>query len=106
MQYHNPIPTTESSNKKTLTPSNSPKWAPILSLRPFKDAHPWRSACLEGVGLCCWDLIAGLVAPGTADLSPATSLGPALPVGIAAIVQFLIITLFTFSLGPVRAARI
>src|ERR1700761_5149861 len=49
----------------------SPKWSGILSLRPFKDIHLWRSACLEGVGLCCWVFIAGLVAHGTAGLSSA-----------------------------------
>ena len=84
----------------------SPKWSGILSLRPFKDIHLWRNACLEGVGLCCWVFIAGLVAHGTANLSSATSLGPILPVGIAAIVQFLIITLFIFSLGPVTGAHL
>jgi glycerol uptake facilitator-like aquaporin len=84
----------------------SPKWAGILNLQPFKDVHLWRSACLEGVGLCLWVFISGLVAHGTADLSSATSLGPILPVGIAAIVQFLITTLFIFSLGPVTGAHL
>src|ERR1700753_694419 len=84
----------------------SPKWKAILSLRPFKDVHLWRNACLEGVGLCCWVFIAGLVAHGTAGLSTATSLGPILPVAIAAVVQFLIITLFIFCLGPVTGAHL
>jgi glycerol uptake facilitator-like aquaporin len=84
----------------------SPKWASILSLRPFRDVHLWRNACLEGVGLCLWVFIAGLVAHGTAPLSSATPLGPILPVGIAAVVQFLILTLFIFSLGPVTGAHL
>jgi glycerol uptake facilitator-like aquaporin len=84
----------------------SPKWKSILSLRPFRDIHLWRNACLEGVGLCCWVFIAGLVSHGTANLSSATSLGPILPVGIAAIVQFLIVTLFIISLGPVTGAHL
>ena len=84
----------------------SPKWAGILSLQSFKDIHIWRNACLEGVGLCLWVFVAGLVAHGTAGLASATTLGPVLPVGIAAIVQFLIITLFIFSLGPVTGAHL
>lgn len=84
----------------------SPKWSGILSLRPFKDIHLWRNACLEGVALCCWVFIAGLVSHGTSSLSSATVLGPILPVAIAAIIQFLIITLFIFSLGPVTGAHL
>lgn len=84
----------------------SPKWPDILSLKPFRDIHIWRSACLEGVGLCIWVFIAGLVAHGTRNLSSATSLGPVVPVIIAAVVQFLIVTLFIFSLGPVTGAHL
>jgi len=84
----------------------SPKWANILSLRPFRDIHLWRNACLEGVGLCCWVFIAGLVSHGIAGLSTATSLGPVLPVAIAAVVQFFILSLFIFSLGPVTGAHL
>ncbi|KIW05788.1 uncharacterized protein PV09_03643 [Verruconis gallopava] len=84
----------------------SPKWRAILSLRPFGDIHLWRNACLEGVGLCCWVFMAGLVSHGTADLSTATTLGAVIPVGIAALVQFLIVTLFIFSLGPVTGAHL
>ncbi|KAF8848984.1 hypothetical protein BDZ45DRAFT_810335 [Acephala macrosclerotiorum] len=88
--------------KRKLYVSNK---AGILSLRPFKDAHLWRNAYLEGVGLCTWVFIAGLVAYGTTSLSSATSLDPILPIGIAAIVQFLI-TFFIFSLGPVTSAHL
>jgi glycerol uptake facilitator-like aquaporin len=84
----------------------SPRWAGILSFRGFRDIHLWRNACLEGVGLCCWVFIAGLVSHGTAQLSAATSLGPILPVGIAAVVQCFIVTLFIFSLGPVIGAHL
>ena len=84
----------------------SPNWSAILSLRPFTDIHLWRNACLEGVALCLWVFIAGLVAHGTADLSDATPLGPVLPVAIAAIMQFCIISLFIFSLGPVTGAHL
>jgi glycerol uptake facilitator-like aquaporin len=84
----------------------SPKWKGILSLRPFRDVHLWRNACLEGVGLCLWVFIAGLVSHGTSDLSSATVLGPILPVAIAAVVQFCIVTLFIFNLGPVTGAHL
>jgi glycerol uptake facilitator-like aquaporin len=84
----------------------SPKWKGILSLRPFRDVHLWRNACLEGVGLCLWVFIAGLVSHGTSDLSSATVLGPILPVGIAAVVQFCVVTLFIFNLGPVTGAHL
>jgi glycerol uptake facilitator-like aquaporin len=84
----------------------SPKWRGILSLKPFRDVHLWRNAAIEGMGLCLWVFIAGLVAHGTANLSAATSLGPILPVGIAAVVQFLFVTLFIFSLGPVTGAHL
>jgi glycerol uptake facilitator-like aquaporin len=84
----------------------SPKWSGILSLQPFRDIHLWRNACLEGVGLCCWVFIAGLVAHGTSGLATATALGPVLPVAIAAVVQFFIVSLFIFSLGPVTGAHL
>jgi glycerol uptake facilitator-like aquaporin len=84
----------------------SPKWGAILSLRSFKDIHLWRNACLEGVGLCFWVFMAGLVSHGTANLATATSLGVILPVAIAAVIQFLIVTLFIFSLGPVTGAHL
>jgi len=84
----------------------SPKWKGILSLRPFKDIHLWRNACLEGVALCCWVFMSGLISHGTANLSSATSLGPVLPVAIAAVAQFLFLTLFIFSLGPVTGSHL
>lgn len=84
----------------------SPKWSGILSLKPFKDVHLWRNACLEGVGLCCWVFIAGLVSNGISGLATATSLGPVLPVAIAAVVQFFIVSLFIFSLGPVTGGHL
>lgn len=58
------------------------------------------------MGLCLWVFIAGLVAHGTASLTTATSLGVILPVGIAAVVQVFIVTLFIFSLGPVTGAHV
>jgi glycerol uptake facilitator-like aquaporin len=84
----------------------SPKWRSILSLRPFGDIHLWRNACLEGVALCCWVFIAGLVAHGTSGLSAATALGPILPVAIAAVIQLLLVSLFIFSLGPVTGSHL
>jgi glycerol uptake facilitator-like aquaporin len=84
----------------------SPRWAGILSLRSFLDIHLWRNACLEGVALCLWVFVAGLVSHGTANLSTVTSLGVVLPVGIAAVVQLLIVSLFIFSLGPVTGAHL
>jgi len=84
----------------------SPQWAAILSLRPFRDVHLWRYACLEGIALALWVFIAGLVAHGTAPLARATVLGPVLPVAIAAVVQCCILALFIFSLGPVTGSHL
>jgi glycerol uptake facilitator-like aquaporin len=99
-------PDYEAIQKTNPDAVQSPKWSSILSLQPFKDIHIWRNACLEGVGLCIWVFIAGLVAHGTAPLATATSLGVIVPVTIAAIVQFLIVSLFIFSLGPVTGAHL
>jgi glycerol uptake facilitator-like aquaporin len=99
-------PEYEQLRKSNPDAVRSPRWAGIFSLSPFLDIHLWRNACLEGVGLCLWVFIAGLVAHGTASLTTATSLGVILPVGIAAVVQFFIVTLFIFSLGPVTGAHL
>jgi glycerol uptake facilitator-like aquaporin len=84
----------------------SPKWAGILSLKPFRDIHLWRNAFLEGTGLCIWVFVSGLVSHGLRDLSTATPLGPVLPVAISAVVQFLFVTLFIFNLGPVTGSHL
>lgn len=61
---------------------------------------------MEGVALCLWVFMAGLVSHGTRNLSTATELGVVLPVGIAALFQLFIVTLLIFSLGPVTGAHL
>ncbi|TLD38857.1 aquaporin-like protein [Venturia nashicola] len=66
----------------------------ILSLRGFRDAQLWKNAFIEGFGLCLQVFVAGLVAAGVIPLASATSVGSLIPVGVAALLQFIVITLF------------
>jgi hypothetical protein len=76
-------------------------WKQILDLRGFRDTGLWKNAFIEGFGLCLQVFIAGVIASGVIPLVSATAVGPLLPVGIAAIVQFIVITLFILAAGPV-----
>lgn len=76
-------------------------WKQILDLRGFRDTQLWKKAFIEGFGLCLQVFIAGIVAAGVTPLAPATSVGSLVPVGVAAITQFIVITLFVLAAGPV-----
>jgi hypothetical protein len=81
-------------------------WKQILDLRGFRDVGLWKNAFIEGFGLCLQVFIAGIIAAGVIPLVTATSVGPIIPVGIAAIIQFIIITLFILAAGPVTGGRL
>lgn len=81
-------------------------WKQILDLRGFRDAGLWKNALIEGFGLCLQVFIAGVVAAGVIPLVPATSVGPLIPVGVAAILQFIVITLFILAAGPVTGGKL
>lgn len=81
-------------------------WKQILDVRGFYDSKLWKNALLEGFGLCLQVFIAGVISAGVIPLVPATSLGHLMPVGVAAIIQFIVITLFIFAAGPVTGGKL
>jgi glycerol uptake facilitator-like aquaporin len=66
----------------------------------------WQYAIIEAVGICLLVFITGLVNAGVVPKVSVTSLGPIIPVGIAAIFQFVVLTLFIFTLGPVSRGHL
>ncbi|KAE9968590.1 hypothetical protein EG328_007484 [Venturia inaequalis] len=78
-------------------------WKQILDLRGFRDAQLWKKAFIEGFGLCLQVFIAGIVAAGVIPLAATTSVGSLIPVGVAAIIQFIVITLFILAAGPLTS---
>lgn len=81
-------------------------WKQILDLRGLRDTGLWKNAILEGFGLCLQVFIAGLVAAGLIPLVSATAVGPLIPIGIAAIFQFIVVTLFILAAGPVTGGKL
>ncbi len=81
------------------------KWAAILDLRGFREPILWKTAVIEGVGTGLQVYISGLFAVGVIPSATETSVGPIFPVTFAAIVNFLLISLFIFAAGPVTGAH-
>ena len=80
-------------------------WAVLLDLRGFRDFSLWTNAFGEGMSVLIQVFLGGLLSHGLLPLGNATSLGPVLPVGIAAIMQFFTLTLFIFAVGPITGAH-
>lgn len=76
-------------------------WHVLLDLRGFRDKALWTNACGEGMAVCIQVFLGGLISNGLLPLSTATSVGPLIPIGIAAIAQFFTLTLFIFAVGPI-----
>lgn len=81
------------------------KWAAILDLRGFRELILWKTAVIESVGTGMQVYMSGLFAVGIVPSVTETSVGPIFPVTFAAIVNFLLISLFIFCAGPVTGAH-
>lgn len=80
-------------------------WKQSFRLDGFADVELWKEATIEGVGTCLQIYIAGLYAIGLGPAGTATSLGPITPAAFGAIANFLLITLFIYSGGPVSGKQ-
>lgn len=80
-------------------------WAAILDLRGFRELILWKTAVIEGVGTGLQVYIGSLFAVGIVPSATETSVGPIFPVTFAAIINFLLISLFIFAAGPVTGAH-
>ena len=81
-------------------------WPEILDLRGFTSWALWQTAIIEGVGMLLQVYMSRLVGFSVVPLVDATSVGAVLPVTYAAVFQFIMITLFIFTLGPVTGAHL
>jgi glycerol uptake facilitator-like aquaporin len=84
----------------------TPSWKELLDLRGFLEWSTWQNAIIEGVGTCLLVFMTGLVSAGVIPVASTNSLGPIIPVSLAALFQFIVLTLFIFTLGPVSGAHL
>jgi glycerol uptake facilitator-like aquaporin len=80
-------------------------WSSLLDPRGFRELFLWKMAIIEGVGTSLQVYITGLFGVGILPSVTETSVGPVFPVTYAAIVNFLVISLFIFGTGPVTGAH-
>jgi glycerol uptake facilitator-like aquaporin len=80
-------------------------WRQSLACAAFSDVELWKQATIEGFGTCVQIYIAGLYAIGLIPATTATSLGPIVPAAIGSFMNFLLISLFIYSAGPVSGGH-
>lgn len=81
-------------------------WREIMDLRAFNERRLWEMAIIEGMGVCLQVWSSGCLGRAIAALVPTFSSGPLAPIIVAAVIQFITISLFTFALGPVTGAHL
>lgn len=81
-------------------------WREILDLRAFKERRLWEMATIEGIGVALIVWSSGLVGQALIPYGAILTSGPLAPISLAAVVQFITISLFTFGLGPVTGAHL
>jgi hypothetical protein len=81
-------------------------WSEIMDLRAFKERRLWEMAIIEGIGVALQVWCSGIIGRALISYGPVLTTGPLVPVSLAALVQFLMISLFTFGLGPVTGAHL
>jgi hypothetical protein len=81
-------------------------WREIIDLGAFKERRLWEMAVIEGIGVSTQVFCSGIVGQALVSYATVLSTGPLVPVSLAAVVQFLMISLFTFALGPVTGAHL
>ena len=79
-------------------------WRELLDLRGFLEWSTWQNAIIEAIGIGLLVFMTGLVTTGVIPIASSSSLGPIIPVSLAAVFQFIVLTLFIFTLGPVSGA--
>lgn len=80
-------------------------WKQSFYLSGFVDVELWKESTIEGVGTCLQIYIAGLYAVGLGPAGTETALGPITPAAFGSIANFLLITLFIYSGGPVSGGH-
>jgi glycerol uptake facilitator-like aquaporin len=81
-------------------------WRELLDLRGFLEWSTWQNAIIEAIGIGLLVFMTGLVTTGVIPIASSSSLGPIIPVSLAAVFQFIVLTLFIFTLGPVSGAHL
>lgn len=98
-------PSYEKITKTVPDAIGDPTWAAILDPRGFRELFLWKTAVIEGVGMCLQVYISGLFSVGIIPSVTETSVGPIFPVTYAALVSFLVVSLFIFAAGPLTGAH-
>jgi hypothetical protein len=84
----------------------SSSWRDIMDLRAFRERRLWEMAIIEGIGVALQVWSSGIVGQALVSYATVLTTGPLVPISLAALVQFLTISLFTFGLGPVTGAHL
>src|ERR1700748_383820 len=84
----------------------TPSWRELLDPQGFVEWSTWKNAIIEGIGIALLVYMTGLVTTGIVPIASSSPLGPIIPVSLAAVFQFVVLTLFIFTLGPVTGAHL
>lgn len=76
-------------------------WVQSLNLHGFYDIELWKESFVEGIGTCLQIYLTGLYAIGLGPAVTQTPLGPIVPAAVGSFMNFLLITLFIYTGGPV-----